>query len=130
MRAWTHIADFKQYGKPFSSWLFTIAHHLVIDFYREHSEEVSIEEHSEALQIQLQTKDGVENILTMDELQRAFQSLNEEQREVIQLRFLEGLSAKEAGEVLQKTEGHIRVLQHRALDILRKVMLKVQIHER
>ena len=43
-------------------------------------------------------------------------------REVVILRFINELSAKEAGKILGKSAVLIRVIQHRALKKLRKIM--------
>jgi RNA polymerase sigma factor (sigma-70 family) len=48
-------------------------------------------------------------------LRRALADLSEERRQVIVLRFVDGLSAREIGDVLDRSEGAVRVLQHRAL---------------
>ncbi len=47
-------------------------------------------------------------------------------RSVVELRFIEGLSAKETGEVLGLNEGNVRVLQHRAL---KKLQITLTEHE-
>src|ERR1044071_3419727 len=44
-----------------------------------------------------------------------FRSLRADQQEVLALRVLGGLSATQVGEVLGKSEGAVRVAQHRAL---------------
>jgi RNA polymerase sigma-70 factor (ECF subfamily) len=56
------------------------------------------------------------------EVARAFRSLRPDQREVLSLRVLGGLSAAQVGEVLGKSEGAVRVAQHRALASLRELM--------
>ncbi|MFL6102209.1 MAG: sigma factor-like helix-turn-helix DNA-binding protein [Actinomycetes bacterium] len=45
-----------------------------------------------------------------------------DQQEVLALRVLGGLSATQVGEVLGKSEGAVRVAQHRALRSLREAM--------
>lgn len=52
------------------------------------------------------------------EVRRALASLPEVQREVLELRFAGELSADEAGEVMHRSAGAVRVLQHRALKAL------------
>jgi RNA polymerase sigma-70 factor (ECF subfamily) len=50
------------------------------------------------------------------------QLLNEQQRQVIQLRFIEGLSIAETAHMMQKSEGAIKALQHRSLESLRRYL--------
>jgi RNA polymerase sigma-70 factor (ECF subfamily) len=45
----------------------------------------------------------------------ALAELSEDRRQVVVLRFVDGLSAREIGAVLGRSEGAVRVLQHRAL---------------
>ena len=50
----------------------------------------------------------------------ALTKLKSEHRDVVVMRFIEGYSALEVAQLLGKTEGAIRTLQHRALERLRK----------
>jgi RNA polymerase sigma-70 factor (ECF subfamily) len=50
--------------------------------------------------------------------------LTEEQREVVLLRFVEGLSAREVGDIMGKQEGAVRGMQFRAIESLRRVMIQ------
>lgn len=56
------------------------------------------------------------------DVRRALATLPDEQREVLELRFAGGVSAAEAGEVLGRSPGAVRVLQHRALGALRQAL--------
>ena len=56
------------------------------------------------------------------EVAGAFRRLRADQQEVLALRVLGGLSAAQVGEVLGKSEGAVRVAQHRALRSLREAM--------
>jgi RNA polymerase sigma-70 factor (ECF subfamily) len=49
------------------------------------------------------------------EVRAALARLSPERRQVIVLRFVDGLSAREIGDVLERSEGAARVLLHRAL---------------
>jgi RNA polymerase sigma-70 factor (ECF subfamily) len=51
----------------------------------------------------------------VERVERAFDQLTEEQREVVTLAHLVGLSRAEIGEQLGKSEGAVRVILHRAL---------------
>lgn len=52
------------------------------------------------------------------EVRRALATLPDDQREVLELRFAGELSAGEIGEVMDRSPGAVRVLQHRALKAL------------
>ena len=46
---------------------------------------------------------------------RAVAELPDERRQVVLLRFVDGLSSREIGQVMDRSEGAARVLLHRAL---------------
>jgi RNA polymerase sigma-70 factor (ECF subfamily) len=52
----------------------------------------------------------------------AVQQLGDDEQNVIVLRFVEGLSHREVAEVIGKSEGASRVIQHRALEALAGLM--------
>lgn len=56
------------------------------------------------------------------QLSQALETLDEEVRAVVVLRFIEGLSAREVADTLGMTEGNVRIIQFRALRKLRKLM--------
>jgi RNA polymerase sigma-70 factor (ECF subfamily) len=66
--------------------------------------------------------DVFETKLTRQQLVRAFSDLTEEQQDVIILKFVDGLDNIEVAQVLGKSEGAIKSLQHRALVSLNRVL--------
>jgi RNA polymerase sigma-70 factor (ECF subfamily) len=56
-------------------------------------------------------------------LHTALQSVRSDYREVLVLRFLNDFSIEEIAELMQRSPGAIRVLQHRALAAVRKVLV-------
>ncbi|HUQ56362.1 sigma factor-like helix-turn-helix DNA-binding protein [Lentzea sp.] len=49
-------------------------------------------------------------------------ALTDEQREVLKLRVVHGLSAEQTARVLRSTPAAVRLLQHQALEALRAVL--------
>jgi RNA polymerase sigma-70 factor, ECF subfamily len=123
-------------GTDFEAWLFTIAHRRVADHFRRRSRrrEVELDETAPpahrgrraALPGALPAVAGPEEaVLAAErraEVASAFRRLRPDQQEVLALRVLAGLSAAQAGAVLGKSEGAVRVAQHRALHSLRETM--------
>jgi RNA polymerase sigma-70 factor, ECF subfamily len=114
-----------QPGTDFEAWLFTIAHRRVADHFRRRFRRREVEL-DEALPGPLPAVDGPEETVLAAERRAevvgAFRRLRADQQEVLALRVLGGLSAAQVGEVLGKSEGAVRVAQHRALRSLREAM--------
>jgi RNA polymerase sigma-70 factor (ECF subfamily) len=119
------IHKFKWQGHPFSSWLFRIAHNLVVDHFRKNGKRsiVSLENtttHVEAAAVDI---DGhIDTELSMGEVRKAMVGLTELQKEVISLRFAAGLSVAETAEAIGKKENAVKALQHAGLKKLRRLL--------
>ena len=102
-----------------SPWLYRTAHNLVIDHHRrqKHRQHLPIDEGQ--IEAVADTELDAELQLCMDAVRAALQDLTYEQKQVILLKFLDGLSNQEVAERLDKSVGAIKSLQHRALAVLR-----------
>jgi RNA polymerase sigma-70 factor (ECF subfamily) len=101
----------------FAAWLYQIARNLVIDMYRRRGEQhVDL---PETLVAPAARPD--EQILAAEaeqELRSVIEQLTPEQREVILLRFFEERSNAEVARLTGRSEGAVKVMQHRALGTL------------
>jgi RNA polymerase sigma-70 factor (ECF subfamily) len=123
-------------GTDFEAWLFTIAHRRVADHFRRSSRrrEVGLDETAHPtgrggrhtlpgpLPVAAGPEEAVLAAERRAEVAGAFRRLRADQQEVLALRVLGGLSAVQVAEVLGKSEGAVRVAQHRALRSLRELM--------
>ena len=94
------IHSFKWQGHPYSSWLFHIAHNLVVDHYRKKGRNRTLPLEEAAVTTDDYSSDlesHAELNLSMREVRGAMKSLTDLQREVISLRFAAGLSVAETG---------------------------------
>jgi RNA polymerase sigma-70 factor (ECF subfamily) len=115
------IGTFKWQSAPFSAWLFRIAHNLAMDHFRasrrwqpeEEVPEQPGEEEPSAELVAMQTI-GRESMLKL------IDRLSPEQQQVLTLKFVFNLPNAEVATILDKTEGAIKSLQHRALVSLQK----------
>ncbi|MCP4539280.1 MAG: sigma-70 family RNA polymerase sigma factor [Chloroflexi bacterium] len=71
-------------------------------------------------------EEAAERILTQDKLAAAIAHLTEDQRQVILLKFVEGVDNETAAQTLGKTVGSVKSLQHRALGALRRILEKME----
>ncbi|HOM03305.1 MAG TPA: sigma-70 family RNA polymerase sigma factor [Acetivibrio sp.] len=67
-------------------------------------------------------EDAAETSAQRELIRKALDSLNKEQRMVIELRILKGYSVKETARMMKKKESTIRVLQYRALQTLASIL--------
>jgi len=116
--AWRAIGRYRQNGVPFRAWLYRIASNAVADFHRARRPLEPLEEALHAGRADLEA--DLEATEDARELGRGLRKLPEESQQVLLLRFVEGFSHAEVADVLGKSEGACRVLQHRALSALRK----------
>jgi RNA polymerase sigma-70 factor, ECF subfamily len=109
-------------GTDFEAWLFTIAHRRVSDHFRRQARRGEVELDEGARPAVDGPEDAVLAAERRAEVAVAFRRLRADQQELLALRVLGGLSAAQAGAVLGKSEGAVRVAQHRALLSLRDAM--------
>lgn len=112
------IDRFSDEGATFRAWLFRIAHNELAN---------SLRQRQRRRRRTTRLEDGPEPMVDVDparlvgvadearRLRSAVSRLSDDRRQVIVLRFVDGLSAREIGVVLGRSEGAVRVLQHRAL---------------
>jgi RNA polymerase sigma-70 factor (ECF subfamily) len=118
IRAWKAIGSCQGKEQTFSSWLYRIAHNRVIDTFRSQRKELSID--MDTLAEFRHPKVEVETELEWQELLKGIDCLPRNQKQVITLKFIEGLDNREIGQVIGKNQGAIRILQMRALAKLRE----------
>jgi RNA polymerase sigma-70 factor, ECF subfamily len=115
------IGRFRWQSAPFSAWLFRIAHNLAMDHFRsrrrwqpeaEVPEPIDSEEPSAELEAMQSI--GRESMLELIE------KLSPEQQQVLTLKFVFNFPNGDVAKILDKTEGAIKSLQHRALASLQK----------
>jgi RNA polymerase sigma-70 factor (ECF subfamily) len=105
----------------FTAWLYRMTYNKMIDVLRrqKHHHQVSIQQ-AEMLPYDEVMSERVEERIEFEKVMSKLQLLNAQQRQVILLRFVEGLSLAETAQVMQKSEGAIKALQHRSLETLRR----------
>lgn len=107
----------------FVGWLYRIAHNAVVDHYRSAGRRQE-EELAESLESQGIAPDGAaERAVRALQIQNALNTLTDDQAQVIVLRFGEGLSHQEVAVILNKSEGAVKLLQHRAVHALRRLLV-------
>lgn len=106
----------------FEGWLFQIARNQVIDYYRSKKQLVPLEEVENTLEYETNIVDIVNLKTEQVVFIKLLKELTPEQQQVIKLKFLEDINNSVIAQMLQKTEGAIRVIQHRAIAKLKELI--------
>src|SRR6266850_1706336 len=115
------IGRFRWQSAPFSAWLFRIAHNLAMDHFRarkrvQPEEEVPEPLGSEEPSAELEAMQAIGRQSMLELIDK----LSPEQQQVLTLKFVFNFQNADVANILDKTEGAIKSLQHRALASLQK----------
>jgi RNA polymerase sigma-70 factor (ECF subfamily) len=111
-------------GLPFTAWLYRIAHNQLVDFVRtlpRHTAQsldavMDVAEHQATAEYR--------SVLDRETLEPALARLTAEQRQAVELRFLQGMSVAETAGTMNRSEEAVKKLQARALANLRRYLLE------
>ena len=118
-KAWEAMGRFQPNGTPFFAWVLRIAHNAVIDYWRTSKRTNPLEVEVTSQAAWADPVRAADLNCTQGELRAAILGLKPEQQQVVLLRFIEGLDYPTVAAVMGKSEGAVRVLQCRALVVLR-----------
>ncbi len=122
MKFWIYIKDNKEIKNP-KALIYKIANNLIIEWYRK-KKQSSLEELMEK-GLSPADKTQVENIEKNAEIHNVFHLLNllpRHEQDLIVLRYVEGLTPGEIGNLMDEEENTISVRLHRSVNHLRSVM--------
>ncbi len=119
------IHTFKFRGFPFTSWLYRIAHNVVVDNFRRKGRHPTVPldtARNAASDAHSDLERMAEISLTIREVVGAMDNLTDLQREVVTLRFAAGLSIAETAEAVGRKENAVKALQHAGIRKLRDAL--------
>jgi len=111
----------------FKSWVFQIARNTRTDFYKKNNK-VKVADSVEVSSLNLMANsiaDDIEKKEMMCNLEKAMLQLKSEQREILVLTRFQKLKYAQVAEMMNTSEGAVKVKVHRAIKELRKVFLKI-----
>ncbi|QYC38539.1 ECF RNA polymerase sigma factor SigD [Nonomuraea coxensis DSM 45129] len=116
------LPRYRDMGRPFASFVFGIASHKVADALRSSVRSaVPTQDLPDGPDEGPGPEETVVRYIEVEHARRLLARLPENQRELLLLRVVSGLSAEETGNVLGMSPGAVRVAQHRALARLRQM---------
>ncbi len=111
----------------FSSWMYQIAHHAWADHYKK-NHPIELKDNLERWELKegLSADEQIEKEEEMRQLRAAIQNLSPDKKEVLVMSRFHGLKYSEIAKILNTTEGAVKVKMFRAMNDLRKQILKVE----
>lgn len=124
MRVWEALPSYDLRGVPFGAWLFRIARNAVIDEYRRAARwpQRAPEEDARAIADPFSLDETVIARCDVEAVREALRVLTDEQAAVIVLRYLWDMPIAEVARVLDKSEGAVKAMQHRAVRTLARYL--------
>lgn len=124
IKALSNIGKYQHQGLPFSSWLYRIAVNEVNLFYRRNKKArvISLDDNS------LKTIANEAEGFTKDDLallKMALLHLNEDELQIIELRYFEERPFSQVAQILEITENNAKVKTYRILDKLKKLFTQL-----
>lgn len=126
LKAMTNLHKYQFRGVPFASWLYRIAKSEVYSVFRQEQAQrtVSIDTHGLHTMMDEIQEDPYEGFAPL--LGDAVATLDEEDLQLIEMRFFEKRPFKEIAEILEITENNAKVKTYRILEKLRKKLMDMR----
>ncbi len=108
----------------FRSWVFTIAHHRLVDERRSAARrpQMTADEAQEQPDVGEDVEDEVLRRLSVERIRKLCDRLAPDQRDVLLLRMLSAMTIEQVAEALGKPTTAVKALQHRALAAIRRLI--------
>lgn len=119
-RLWQYVCDGGREIDNLNALIYQIARNLVADHYRDRSRAELVGHDDGTLEaVDVRQLELMHTVEQQAELTAAIQRLPPDYRDVILLRYVEGLSTQDIAQIMDRSKGAVRVLLHRATDVLR-----------
>lgn len=121
--------NYKKSASSFSSWIFRIAHNIVIDHYRSARHENELSESIEDHRKEAYTPGKAVRHFDQEILSEGMAELKDHYRQVLILKYINELDNEEIAEIMGRSQAALRILQFRALKSLKKILQRKGIAE-
>ena len=123
-KAWEYIASGKKPIENIQAFLYRVSRNLVVDLWRSKEKESlplldEMIETTESAQGTLRWQEVIDAKLSVEALEKTLDSIHEQYREVLIMRYLHDMTIEEIAATLEKDKNNIYVLIHRATKALR-----------
>ena len=120
VKVYEKLDRYVERGLPFTAWLYRIAHNHLVDYLRSlpRMSAQSLDDVTEVPEVAATA--AYSRVLDRQSLEPAMARLTPEQRQAIELRFMEGMSVAETAVAMGRSDEAVKKLQARALANLRR----------
>jgi RNA polymerase sigma-70 factor (ECF subfamily) len=128
LNAFAQLGSFRGGAGRFGPWLMTIAHHLLVNWYRDRGRRPPTASLDEALAVPASApgpESSVERTERVRAVRGAVRALPRERQELLALKYVEGLTNAQIGARMGRTEGAVKALHHRTLRQLAATLAEV-----
>lgn len=124
LRMVANLHTYRSTTAPFTAWLYRIAHNYLVNHVQKENsfEMVSFDQANVSRATAVNPATIIEQQLQMETVLVVLNQLEEDQREVLTLRFLAGLSLQEAADTLEKSVAAVKSIQHRGLKTMKALL--------
>lgn len=119
LKAYENFDRFDPEKGSFKSWIFRIAHNHLVNYWRDHKEELPLE------QAENVADESVPSELPSSAIHKVLSLLTDTEREIITLRYLNDLNFEEIADITGKNQGAIRTGLSRALGQFKTLYTKL-----
>lgn len=121
LRIWEYLKkEEKEIEESFQALLYKIARNLLVDHYkRKSSQEILLDDDFKDFLLKQPARDEIRSKESAEEIHKALVQVKDEYQNVIIWYYIDELSVPEIAKIMDKSQGAIRVLIHRALKALK-----------
>ncbi|MBK5245954.1 MAG: sigma-70 family RNA polymerase sigma factor [Peptostreptococcaceae bacterium] len=125
------ISTYKPECGKFSTWLFTITHNMVMDYFRKSKKDAFIL--VDQLEEESSDQPSIEELMILEEdkknLLMCLSLLSDRDRNIVSLKFWSQLSNQEIAEIVNESSNHIAVILYRSIKRLKTLILDQEAEE-
>ncbi len=122
LKVWQYLAIDQKKVDNLRPFLYQVARNLVADYYRTTQESLPLEE---AMEVKDSKSISLDRRISLVELEKGLRLLKDEWQEIIILAHIEGFKHNEIAAIIGKSASATRVMLHRAMQELKKVLNKL-----
>ncbi|PIR93914.1 hypothetical protein COT97_04285 [Candidatus Falkowbacteria bacterium CG10_big_fil_rev_8_21_14_0_10_39_11] len=125
LKSWQYIKTTDKKISNFNALLYRVARNAVIDYYRQKKRQdlpLTDEDQYHNIVDSRDVEKDIDIKLEVKNIEQALDQIKDEYREVVILRYVEGLSVNEIASIIKKSKSNVRVLLHRAIKRIQEIL--------